>query len=841
MIRIYFKFSWIAVFFCVCVVFTPLRTEAHRPHDDIRSIGISPEFSKDGTAFIIMHNSMVLKRTTNFGATWNWLNKGLDYVQRFTDVAVSPAFQADGTVFVGSGTDGIFKSVDRGNGWTKINKGIDGINIQRMWVSPHFATDNIIVAADGEGKIFISRDSGGHWELFYESQAKITDLSFFPRPSKIDIIVGDQKGFLHRFSQEGGWNEVQPLPGCGAITAIAVSPLFQKDNTLWVGTEKSGVLTSADSGVSFKQANTGIGDEHITALAVKTDDDEKIKLWATTWYEAIFKSESGGSQWTKYDQGLSTDPQADAPDFLQPHFSVITQQGDYLLLGAFDGLFVSKNDGQNWRQFEIWPLRNISVFSLSPPIGKEKRQSGFLAYAGGACLIPNIRETDWVDEAKSLTLAGTPGRRTDSGISDVVFSPAYDKDHTIFAATEHELIKSSDSGKNWTRVNVKEPIMMRVRKKLNRYMRKAGVSSDLRLKIVGFFPLIPGWSTYAALSPGYDKDGTVFFGTQGVGLCLSTDWGESCSVIFDTDLKLTTSMAISPAFSKDKTIFIGIKGEGIYRSKDGGDTFIQTNNGLEASGEIKLAISPEYPLDHLLMAGTGDGLFISTDSGEKWEHRKNNGLPDHGAVLSIAISPNFKSDSTVILTIQGGGIYKSADGGNIFTAVGTELIQKNEQLKQIRFSSGYAKDNTLYGVSNDNVYRSSDGGFSWQLIERPVRYEDVWDVIRYEGDWELVNGGQYSDSTITRSKTRGNKATLRFFGSKIRWISDKSPESGYADVYIDGQKIKEISLTENPSMTPEYVFTSENLDEGLHEISIEVSREIPDRGWVAIDAFEIIP
>jgi photosystem II stability/assembly factor-like uncharacterized protein len=812
---------------------------AHRPHDDIRDVGISPAFSKDGTAFIIMHAGMVFKRTTNYGGTWNWLNKGLDYVHRFTSIAVSPAFETDGTVFVSSGADGVYKSDDSGDSWVKINQGIESSDIRRVWISPNYSSDSTVLAADADGKLYRSLDGGKNWESFYVCEKRITSISFFPGTPNQDLIAGDQRGFLHRFIQ-GSWKKVRPSSDSGAVTAIAVSPFFEKDKTFWVGTENHGILMSVDGGDSFIQANTGLGAQHITSLVAKVRDNSRTSLWATIWNEAIFRSEDGGKLWQKLDHGLTTDPQADAPDFMLPHFKGIAYQDNYFLLGGFDGLFMSEDDGKNWRQLETWPIGNISLIALSPIIGKN-RQSAFLAYAGGAYLIPDVRAKAWVNEVKCLTLAGVQGRRTDSGISDVVFSPAYAKDRTIFAATEHELIKTSNSGKTWSRVDIKRPFTLRVRRKLSHYMRKIGISSDIRLMVVGFFPLIPGWSTYVALSPGYENDGTLLFGTQGVGQCLSTDWGKSCSVIFDTALKLTTSMVISPSFSDDRTLFVGVRGEGIYRTEDGGGTFTKSDNGVKTLGSIKLAISPEYYRDHMLLAGTSGGLFITTDGGKKWRPLKENGLPENGAVLHVVISPNFNKDRTVILAIQGRGIFKSTDGGNTFSAIGTDLIEKNEQLKQICFSGLYAQDSSLYGVSAKNVYRSSDGGTSWQLIQRPVRYEDVWDIIMYEGDWEMLTGGQYSDSTLTRSRIHGSKATLKFFGSGIRWISEKSPEGGNAKVYLDGRLIEELSLLDNAYIPSAEVFRFSSLNNGIHEITIEVSGKDLDNGWVALDAFEIFP
>ena len=817
---------------------------AHRPHDNITDVAISPSFHKDGAAFTIVlgvgsGGGMALKRTTDYGDSWKWLNKGLDNVHPYMCIVISPFFGIDGTVFVSTQGDGIYKSSDGGDSWTKANHGIVNLDIRRLVLSPNYHTDNIVLAADAAGKLYRTFDGAKKWEIFYESKKEITSISFLPTDANMEVAIGDRGGSLYHYN-DNRWTKTSPVSDCGAITAIAVSPHFKADQTIWIGTEREGILKSVDGGESFSRLNSELSRKHITSLIALSRDQSGTVLLATHWNEAIFRSEDDGESWHQSNHGLSTDIQADAPDFLLPHFKRIAVEGNYCLLAGFDGLFLSNDGGRNWRQLETWPISNISLISLAPA-DKEDQQSGILAYGGGAYLIPDVRSNDWINEAECLTLAGIKGVRTDSGISDVAFSPDYASDHTIFAATEFELIKTIDNGKSWSRVDIKRPLILRARRKLDYYMRKVSIPSAFRIRIAGFFPQIPGWSTYIAVSPDYEKDKTVFFGTYGIGQCLSTDSGKSCSVVLDTTLKITTSMAISPSFAKDRALFIGVQNEGIYRTEDGGETFKKSDKGVQIVGNIKLAISPEYQTDQTVLVGTGAGLFITQDGGKSWRRAGQRGLPEKGTIMHVAISPNFKEDKTVLLAVKGRGVFKSTDGSKTFLETGSNLINKNEQLKQICFSNLYAQDSTLYGVSSENVYRSLDRGESWKLIQRPVRYEDAWDVIVYKGAWEKVKGGQYSDSTQMRSKVTGSRATLCFYGSGIRWLSEKGPCSGCAKVYIDNKLMEELSLSDMTYQYATRVFACSGLQKGSHAIIVEVCDMKTDKGWVAIDAFEILP
>ena len=306
---------------------------AHRPHDDIRDVAMSPDFSKDGTAFIIFFNDMALKRTTDFGDSWKWMSNGLDYVYPLTSVSVSPNFEKDGTVFVSSQGDGVYISNDRGNTWIKRNKGLGSLEIRKIMISSNFITDGVALVADVNGNLYLTRDKGQSWKLFYECETEITAAAILPIEKDTGIVIGDRLGFLHRYSSNR-WTKMLVAPNSGVITAIASSPNYTIDTTLWVGTEKRGILKSLNSGDSFKQESSALNDKNITTLKLRLNRVGGISLFATTWYEALFRSDDGGRSWLKLDHGLSTEPQANYPSFLRPHFRGIGVSENYLLVGG---------------------------------------------------------------------------------------------------------------------------------------------------------------------------------------------------------------------------------------------------------------------------------------------------------------------------------------------------------------------------------------------------------------------------------------------------------------------------------------------------------------------------
>ncbi len=151
-----------------------------------------------------------------------------------------------------------------------------------------------------------------------------------------------------------------------------------------------------------------------------------------------------------------------------------------------------------------------------------------------------------------------------------------------------------------------------------------------------------------------------------------------------------TALALSPAFPCDHTVFAGTDCFGVYRTTEGhieDGVWNPVNNGLGDASIIALAISPNYNrCDRASQFGQGDstvvagtrtgGVFISSNGGATWT-ASNSGLPSSTAPLdfaiaAIGISPNYASDRTIFVSVQA----TSAGGPNA-------------------------------------VYRSTDGGSTW--------------------------------------------------------------------------------------------------------------------------------
>jgi photosystem II stability/assembly factor-like uncharacterized protein len=193
---------------------------------------------------------------------------------------------------------------------------------------------------------------------------------------------------------------------------------------------------------------------------------------------------------------------------------------------------------------------------------------------------------------------------------------------------------------------------------------------------------------------------------------------------------------------------------GIWKTTDGGANWksIWPDANVQAMGAF--AQAP----DGTLWAGTGeanppgggltyfgDGVYKSTDDGATWT---NVGLERSSAVGRIAVDP--KDPNTVFVAAAGHiarsaeqrGLYRTQDGGKTWEQVlvpttpmtGAVDIEINPDNPDIVYASLWDHKRTngtrTYGGIGSGLFRSTDGGDSWQRLENIVDPLPAWDETK---------------------------------------------------------------------------------------------------------------
>jgi len=190
------------------------------------------------------------------------------------------------------------------------------------------------------------------------------------------------------------------------------------------------------------------------------------------------------------------------------------------------------------------------------------------------------------------------------------------------------------------------------------------------------------------------------------------------------------------------TILVATAGQGILRSSDDGRSWhrLGLKEAIEFDGTVRaLAVDPADP-DRVL-AGADSGLCASSDGGAHF--RRIDSPMNAMTVWSVAIDP---SDSRILYAGTGAPsrcrLYKSADGGENWAAVGPEIPEfcagvNRPRLLTICIDPGDSND-VWFGVEEGGAWRSRDQGASWQRVDgagKAIRSSDIHAIqILREGD-----------------------------------------------------------------------------------------------------------
>lgn len=656
---------------------------AHAPHDEVTSLTISPKYNQDQTLFSIVRGNLF--RSTNGGSSWKRIVKGLDNRRNLSSLAIST--NSNQFLFLSSNGDGIYKSQDRGSSWFKVNNGLGSLKIGLLAMSAD--NNQVVFAAGVENSLYRTLNGGESWHQVKGDANRITAIATFP--NKL-ILIGDKQGIIH-FSTDGGnvWSQSFQISNSGAITAISVSPNFSFDQTFFVGTQSGGIFRTTNGGSSFLVVNNGVSDKSIRSLVVSPSYKIDSTVFASTWHEAVFKSSNGGNTWTKHSQGITKVAQAD--QYEKPHFQDLRISQAFasdktIFLGGFDGLFKSTNGGVIWQQLDTLSTKLIMSIALSPVYNSDSTLA-VSTYIRGLYKTTNKGMT-WTAINNSF---GQTFR-----FSDLVFSPNYRLDKTIFVSGGLKTsAKSIDRGNSWNISSI------------------SNVTTQ---------------PTIMAISPKFASDQTIYVGTrQNGGVFRSINGGAAYSLVLPNE-RTIQSLVISPDFSTDKTLYASF-GAGIFKTVNGGETWQLLANSSMFQSNVRLAISPNYKVDKTVFVGTERGLFKTINGGSAWVKLLGNAYGGDGYVQTIAISPNYQNDQTLIISVKGKGLFKSVNSGTTFFQIANELIDNNHALSPlnvfpqvsvpIQFSPSYAFDNTIYGTSAEELFQSTDGGNTWRIITIPIR------------------------------------------------------------------------------------------------------------------------
>ncbi len=327
-------------------------------------------------------------------------------------------------------------------------------------------------------------------------------------------------------------------------------------------------------------------------------------------------------------------------------------------------------------------------------------------------------------------------------VAEIVIAPSNPNImYAGFEVNSHSLYKSTDGGKNWTKVNgggdhTKDVAVSP--KDANRVyfaMSHPIETTDLSFRSTAK-------SLYGGGGPSGFRAQTQTILTTGLPAGGSAVSFSSVEIYEGDDNILYASRKGGPYGPGGLS---GIKPI-IFKTTDRGQTWDEVEPNLSSVNVVAI-----YPQDHnTILVGSRDGIYESEDSGKTL-----NKLDGTSGIISIEYQisdPNIiyaASDSKVLKSIDGGKGWKDVTGG----------------LKDIhRVRVARSKPDILYVATLNGVFRSDDGGTSWKDASGDLKAKNIQIVEIHPTNPDIAFVGHSSLWSSVRSEDRYRSGLLAHQG-----------------------------------------------------------------------------
>ena len=676
----------------------------HPANPDIVYSGYNPKPFQDWA---------MVRKTTDGGGTWETV-LSVPHAGAVTSVAID-FLNPDIIYAAATGKGIIFQSTDGGETWLMLN---EHFTMCTVWGQPQLVIDlnnpQVAYTATWLAGTWKTTDAGKTWTLLENAPVSSTALSIDPENSNIIYSADRTQPKLWKSTDSGKtWEEIADFSDDGAFL---LNRVLAEGSTVYAAT----FGPTIHGGKLYKSENAGetwfniTGDLPRSVLDIAVDPTNPNIIYVTTHVYGCYKSENAGETWTQ----LHTFPN----------------------IGAYD----------------------IEVDPVDPTI--------LYACGMGGGSVP-----DWCMKPGGYTFTDDSGvyKSTDAGMTwNTVLTTSnecravrlHPENHNILfaAAMDDGLQISTDGGETWTSYN-------------------AGLDTQV----------------LTSCAVAGDK---IYVGTQACGVYSgditnwSVEWQPERS---NKPVPLVYSLQITVDPTNSNRIFVGSNPGGLYRSDDGGKTFYDKNfltpsvvvDDPFRQGYYTVALNPENP-DEVWLSTWGKGIYksydgmdfdIGADGADRTMYGKH--------INQILISEN-----TIYVATEE-GIFRSRDGGRTWDdfstgldtrqvrtlavtadrtllcgTLGYELYFYNVSETRWEQMPAFGNFGTLWPIWDDRplyqytsllfhpenpdiiycgtfpagMYKSIDGGKSWQEINVGWTNDGVFSLVFHPEDYTIIYAGTYN-------------------------------------------------------------------------------------------------
>ncbi|HUL43634.1 MAG TPA: T9SS type A sorting domain-containing protein [Bacteroidota bacterium] len=571
---------------------------------------------------------------------------------------------------------GAYRSADNGSTWSKY--------LPDLIVGPcDYTVSALAEVDDAQGSIVFA---GTHWGLYVSTDDGVTwqphglnagCSSSIPYPISVKSLAT---------VSEGGMDYVFAGTDHGVFRSAARDSVWIQLDSILIDPGGALVVSVVDEGVNYIYAATG---------------------------EDLYRSTDNGMSWTHSGMGCRATSCA-----------VCDYGGIKELFANFCGdVWRSTDHGETWS--------NVSN-GLGGVV--EVRQVGAVPNGSAILAVNDTSVFRSTDNGTTWSAVSTEFARF--GVYCFANTSAY-----LFAGTTTGIFRSADGGLTWT----------------------AADSGIVAVWVVTLAANEEGHEVYAAMN--YD------------GLFRSMDNGASWLRV---NRGLTTTMVTAIATANSSTgtfVFAGTWCDGLFRSTDNGNWWTRVDSGF-AWTCVTAAAAFDTGSGTFELAGTSwdDGVYSSTDYGSHWKFLGSfSGDPHHSEPLLC-----FALSGTNLIAGTGYGIFLSTDGG----ATWTEADNPPADEPRPWVLSMVATGSYVFAAGWNGVYRSMDYGASWSSLGYEgqvltLANNDSGGVDLFACNWDggVLLSTDYGDSWTAVSRSPSSARSSSLSPGLVKFVPEENGSS----------------------------------------------------------------